>query len=96
MRQIHLHCGVSLCDVNLGESEMIYWLEWKDVSRSVFKDRLLNLRKIAVLLHKVAAGKLRVKLPASFLYNFLCETTLLPFRVAFRSAFLRSGFHSCP
>ena len=51
-----------------------------------FKDRLLGLRKIAVLLHKVAAGKLPlivtcVKLPASFLYNFLCETTLLPFRV---------------
>ena len=35
---------------------MIYWLEWKGVSRSVFKDRLLSLRKIAVLLHKV--GKL--------------------------------------
>ena len=53
-----------------------------------FKDRLLNLRKIAVL-HKVAAGKLPlivtmwlcVKLPTSFLYNFLCETTSLPLRV---------------
>ena len=29
VRQTHLHCeklGVSLCDVNLGESKTIYWL----------------------------------------------------------------------
>ena len=59
-----------------------------------FKDRLLSLRKIAVLQRKVAAGKLPliitlwlcVKLPASFLYNF---------RDYFCSAFLCSGFHSC-
>ena len=62
------------------------------MSLNVFKDRLLGLRRMAVLLHEVAAAKaIRWSwLPASFriiLYNFLCETTLpvLPFRVsAFR------------
>jgi len=54
-----------------------------------FKDRLLVLRRMTVLLHEVAAGKaIRWSwLPASFFYNFLRETTLpvLPFRVsAFR------------
>ena len=45
--------GVSLRDVNLGEGETI------SKSVQIFsKDRLLSLRKIAVLLHKVAAGKL--------------------------------------
>ena len=37
VRQIHLHCeklGVSLRDVtDLGESETICWLDWKDVSK---------------------------------------------------------------
>ena len=40
-----------------------------------------------MLLHKVAAGKLPLIVTScqtscmAFLYNFLCETTLLPFRV---------------
>ena len=42
IRQTHLHCeklGVSLCNANLGESETIYWLEWKDASSSESKQK---------------------------------------------------------
>ena len=55
-----------------------------------FSDRLLGLRKIAVMLHEVAAGKLPlIVLPASCIIS--CVKSYY-----FRSAFLRSGFHSCP
>ena len=61
-----------------------------------FKDRLLGPRKIAVLLHEVAAGKLPLIMTSCItLYNFLSETAILPFH-AFHSVFLRSGLHSCP
>ena len=62
----------------------------------LFKDRLLGLRRMAVLLHKVAAGKATVD--RGFLHHFCIISCVKPhyFRSAFRFAFLRSGFHSCP
>ena len=42
----------------------------------IFKNRLMGLRKMGVLLHWEAA------VDRDFLHrNFLCETTLIPFRV---------------
>ena len=62
-----------------------------DLSKCFFKDRLLGLRKMAVLLHEVAAGKL----PLSCIIHHFCIISCVKPHY-FRSAFLRSGFHSCP
>ena len=61
-----------------------------DLSKCLFKDRLLGLRRMAVLLHKVAAGKATVD--RDFLHHFCiisCVkphyfTFCIPFRVPFR------------
>ena len=79
----------------LTSTKTIYWaLLPLELSKMCFNDRLLGLRKIAVLLHEVTAGKLPlIVLPASCIIS--CVKPYY-FRSAFRSAFLRSGFHSCP
>ena len=48
---------------------------------------------MAVLLHKVAAGKLPLIVTSCIIIS--CVKAHY-FRSAFRSTFLRSGFHSCP
>ena len=57
---------------------------------------MLGLQKIAVLLHKVAAGKLPLHrhFVSLCLHQFCIISCVKPHY--FRSAFLRSGFHSCP
>ena len=91
-RQTQLRCdklGVSLRDVNLNRNDLLTLLPL-ELSKMCFNDRLLGLRKIAVLLHEVTAGKLPLNvLPASCIIS-----CVKPYY--FRSAFLRSGFHSCP
>ena len=85
--------GVSLHDVNLNQNDLLALLPL-ELSKMCFNDRLLGLRKIAVLLHEVAAGKLPlIVLPASCIIS--CVKPYY-FRSTFRSAFQRSGFHSCP
>ena len=54
-----------------------------------FKDRLLGLLKVAVLLHEVAAGKLPLIVTSCVIISCVKPHY-------FRSAFLHSGFHSCP
>ena len=65
----------------------------------LFKDRLLGLRRMAMLLHEVADGKLLLIVASScFLHHFCVISCVKPhyFRSALRFAFLCSGFHSCP
>ena len=92
VRQTQLRCEklrVSLRDVNLNQNNLLALLPL-ELSKMCFNDRLLGLRKIAVLLHEVAAGKLPlIVLPASCI-----NSCVKPYY--FHSAFLRSGFHSCP
>ena len=64
-----------------------------DLSRMFFKDRLLSLQKMAVLLHKVAAGKLPLIMTSCII---LSREKVHYFGSTFHSAFLRFGFHSCP
>ena len=68
-----------------------------NLSKMFFKDRLLGLRKMAVLLHGVAAGKLPLIVTSCIIISCVKPHYFRSvFRSAFRSAFLRSGFHSCP
>ena len=96
VRQTQLRCeklGVSLRDVNLNQTDLLVLLPL-ELSKMCFNDRLLGLRKIAVLLYEVAGGKLPlIVLPASCIIS--CVKPYY-FRSAFRSAFQRSGFHGCP
>ena len=79
--------------LNLNQNDLLALLPL-ELSKMCFNDRLLGLRKIAVLLHEVTAGKLPlIVLPVSCIIS--CVKPYY-FRSAFRSVFLRSGFHSCP
>ena len=53
-----------------------------DLSNCFFKDRLLSLQKMFNMQSTLLGNYRWLWLPASFLCNFLCETTLLLFRVS--------------
>ena len=74
--------GVLLRDVNLGEGETIYWLQWKDISRSVY-----NVFQGQAVEDVTQSSCWEATVDPDFLHhfcNFLCETTLLPFGIPFR------------
>ena len=62
-----------------------------------FKERLLGLRRMAVLSHD-SSSCWEATVDRNFLHHFCIISSVKPhyFRSVFHSTFLRFGFHSCP